>query len=115
MTLPFEPACMADHWGVPPDEIFVEVIGLVRQEVPRLCEAAAAALAAGRRADLQRHAHTLKGAAGNVCAARLSGLAADLSDAAAAEAPRALAVRLAQLVLEWQRVAAVIDAGGPYG
>jgi HPt (histidine-containing phosphotransfer) domain-containing protein len=115
MTSPFDRACMVELWGLPPDEIFAEVISLVRAEMPRLCAAAAASLAAGRRADLQRAAHTLKGATGNVCAARLTWLAEGLAEAALTEAPPALAARLAEIVHECQSVAAVIDAGGPYG
>jgi len=115
MIPPFEPTCMAELWGLPPDEIFIEVIALVRTEIPALCANAAASLAAGRRGDLQREAHTMKGVAGNVCATRLAALAAALSDGALSAAAPALAAQLADVQEEWQRVAAVIDAGGPYG
>ncbi len=112
---PFEPACLRDLWGLPPDEIFAAVIARVRTEVPRLCAAAADSLAAGRRAELERHAHTLKGAAGNVCALRLAALAAALTEAAATAPPALLTQSLASVVEEWRLVEAVIDAGGPYG
>jgi len=115
MTAPFDADCLSALWGQPPDEIFSAVIGRVRTEGPRLCAAAAESLAAGRRGELERHAHTLKGAAGNVCAARLAALAAALAEAAALAPPAALHAHLAAMVEEWWRVAAVIDAGGPYG
>jgi hypothetical protein len=103
------------QWGVPPDDIFATVIALARLEAPRLCAAAADSLRSGGRPALQRHAHTLKGVAGNICAVRLAALADLLSDAALTAPPPALEVRLAAVVAEWRRVADVIDAGGPYG
>jgi len=109
----FDVTFITAQWGGPADEIFRSVLELFAGEAPGLCNDARAALAEDRRADLHRAAHTMRGAAANVGAARLTNCAETLDAAALGADRETLAERLADMQSACDSVVAVIAAGGP--
>jgi len=76
-----EPGALADlrqmrDGGVP--DVFRDLLQLFRADVPPLLAAMRAAVAAGNAEQLKQAAHSLKGAAANLGARRMSGLTAEL-------------------------------------
>jgi len=63
-------------------EAILDVIGLVSRDLPRYTETLLEHVRCGEWADVRRLAHTVKGAAGNVCAPHVVALAGDVELAA---------------------------------
>src|SRR5579871_6292902 len=74
-----------EQWGDPMDEFYRSVLPLFVEDAEAFRSTAAAALAAGAWNDLSRAAHTLKGAAANIGAARLARAAGELELSARAD------------------------------
>lgn len=98
-----------DQWGNIADDTYRMVLEIFTPEMDQLCAALHEAAARQDRAALRRCAHTLRGAAQNVGAARLA-READLIERSA---EGDLAVRLAGLERARHDTAARLKAGGP--
>ena len=83
-------------------EAIAELIGLVRNDLPRYVEGLEAAADAGDLAQVGRAAHTIKGAVGNVCALRLCAV----TEALEVSARAGDAARVAMLRPEFRTAAA---------
>lgn len=70
------------RWYDNDHEAIEELVGLVRQDLPRYVTSLESAAEAGDLAQVGRFAHTIKGAVGNVCALKLCGIAEGLEQAA---------------------------------
>lgn len=70
------------RWYDNDHEAIQELIGLVRQDLPRYVQNLESAADAGDLAQVGRFAHTIKGAVGNVCALKLCSIAEGLEQAA---------------------------------
>lgn len=70
------------RWYDNDHEAIQELVGLVRQDLPRYVTSLESAAEAGDLAQVGRFAHTIKGAVGNVCALKLCGIAEGLEQAA---------------------------------
>lgn len=70
------------RWYDNDHEAIQELVGLVRQDLPRYVTSLESAAEAGDLAEVGRFAHTIKGAVGNVCALKLCGIAEGLEQAA---------------------------------
>ncbi len=77
----FDLAQIAESWGGADDDIYRTILGIFGPEAEGLCTQLAGLVAAGDAARLQRIAHTLRGAAANVGAARLAACAFALEHA----------------------------------
>lgn len=104
---------LVDNWGTPDDPLYQRILGLFRAEGVRLSAAIATALATGDRPTLRHAAHTLRGAAGNVCAMILWEVAGRLDDAALTATPEALRALADATHAAWLATLAEIDEGGP--
>ena len=99
-------AALAEMWNDAGPELFRDIAGLFENERSRRMARLPAALASCDRAQLAFDAHTLKGAAAYVAAARLQDAAMVLERDAASAPPE----RLAGLVAD---VLSAADATGP--
>jgi HPt (histidine-containing phosphotransfer) domain-containing protein len=109
----FDFALLEENWGSPEDTLFQRILGLFRLESARLCAEIGAALQTGDRVRLRATAHTLKGAAGNVCAQSLAEAASALDDSALTAALATLEAQFAKLQQLANAVEAALAAGGP--
>jgi two-component system, sensor histidine kinase and response regulator len=109
----FDVPFITAQWGDAADEIFRSVLEMFAGEAPGLCIDAQAGLAENRRADVQRAAHTMRGAAANVGAARLASCAETLEAAALTADHDAIAGMVADMQSACDTVVTVIAAGGP--
>lgn len=82
-------------------EAVQELVGLVQHDLPRYVQTLEAAADAGDLVAVARAAHTIKGAVGNVCALRLSGVTEAVEQSARASD----AARLASLRPEFRQSA----------
>jgi chemotaxis protein histidine kinase CheA len=106
----FDVAFITAQWGDPANEIFRSVLEVFAGEGPCLCIDAQAALAQDRRADVQHAAHTMRGAAANLGAARLASCAETLEAAALTADRNAIADMVADMQAACDTVVTVIAA-----
>lgn len=93
-----------DQWGTRADEIYCAVLKIFAHEGETLCAEMRQSLTEGRRDALARAAHTLAGAAANVCALRLSDCAGAIEEAAQSGGRDELMALLAHAEAAWRAV-----------
>ncbi len=108
----FDAARIRDDWGGADDETYRIILGIFVPEATRLCGEIGAGLALGDAPAYTRLAHTLRGAASNVCALRLAAGAGALEQAAMAGETARLAGLFAALEEALRTTLAVISSGG---
>jgi HPt (histidine-containing phosphotransfer) domain-containing protein len=110
----FDLAYIQEQWGELSDELYRSILKIFASEAATLCVQTRVLFAEGRREELVRAAHTIKGAAANIGALRLSQSAGALETAATAgTANEALADLLTRVEIAWDAVRAEIEAGRP--
>ncbi len=109
----FDLAQIHHRWGGPSDEIYLTILGIFAVEADALCAQARASLADGRRDTLMRVAHTLRGAAANICAIQLAERAGAAEAAALSGTAPVLEILVSDMEAAWQTVKADIAMGGP--
>jgi HPt (histidine-containing phosphotransfer) domain-containing protein len=107
----FEQAAIADIWGSSTDRAYRAVLGVFAAEAAQLGETIEAAMLVCDMTAVHYAAHTLKGAAANVGAVRLSAIAAGVAQWA--EDGRATPACLPPLRRELRAVLGEIGRGGP--
>jgi len=100
----FDRTYVETYWEDIPKELYLQVLGTFGAEGRHLCQSARAAAAALRLSELERVAHTMRGAAANVGALLLSERAMSLETAARENAVSELPDLLVAFETAWEQV-----------
>lgn len=109
----FDVTQVEESWGAADDETYRTILGIFVPEAEGLCEALTVALEDDDRASLERHAHTLRGAAMNISGGRLGACAGEVEQAALTADKTHLAGLMTALQAALRATTAVIKGGGP--
>ena len=114
LSLPsvFDLSRINDQWGSQEDDIYRAVLRIFADEGQTLCAEMRLSLTEGRLDMLARAAHTLKAAAANVGASRLSECAGAIEAAAESSKRDGLKALLVRVETAWRAVRAELDRSG---